>query len=397
MKNMFKSILAFSSLAVLLVAYQNCGGTGDFGSLRKQSNLDSFSFPVKLEADYIGTMSCAGIPQDKISSADGFFTVKVKSDSSFSRGGIALEQDFIGHVENERQKRPANFHLPSELERALQASDKLQYASPQLSLLNRNSPSASVLDQRGVYLSKVYSSLQLDRQDIIDRLKYKSDGSSIAGYDFDMRFDLRKYDRQGINEIMSSLSGGPGLDVPAVLGLNFQSEKGNYGQYVRSTAEFEDESVGGVYGRLFHFNYSQNRLYGVVERESVLRNGTHPDVQGKSWSCKQIKIVRPTERDEQDSQCLNSAMGDSWRALGDGADMSVPHHRAMLGLLGDKWLTNKARDCVIHVSYKLDKDNPNYGCYGEQNLAAPVSYHTFLSSETTTLNAQYLSVCWANH
>ena len=397
MKNMFKNILAFSSLAVLLVAYQNCGGTADFGSLRKQSNLDSFSFPVKLEADYLATMSCAGIPQDKINSADGFFTIKVKSDSVYSRGGIALEEDFVGHVENERQKRPANFHLPSEIERALQASDKLQFASPQLSFLNRNSPASSVLDQSGVYLSKVYSSLQLDRQDIIDRLKFNADGSSVSGYDFDMRFDLRKYSRQGINEIMESLSGGAGLDTPAILGLNFQSEKGNYGQYVRSAAEFEDESVGGVYGRIFQFNFSQNRLYGVIERQSTLKNGSHVDVQGKSWSCKQIKIVRHTEKDERDSQCLNSAMGDDWKPLGEGADMNVPHHRAMIGLLGDKWLTNKARDCVMHVSYKLNQNSPTYGCYGEQNLAVPVSYNAFLSQETTALNAQYLSVCWANH
>lgn len=425
MNTMLRNSILFTGMAVLLIGYQNCT-SGEFGSFTKQSITET-SFPYKVEVDYLGFMGCTGVPGSEVSPFDGFFSMKMMSDSEWNGGGIGLSDSFIAEVNNERQKRPSVFNFATETERLLGESSKLRNANIQMDILHTENLSANVARaESNFYLSNIYSGFSLDDRNLASAVSVKSDGSTVKRpeFDFSTRLDLREYTYSTLKNWFGELSRGQGASDAKVLGVHFTPDfmigpvdgvdRSSANKYARAPKEYANASTSGVYGRHFQLSMWQDQVRSVEEYESEAVGGNHRAVR-KDWQCRTLTIVRPDANFRTSgktpasmkgsTKCIAANQYDSGGNLIEeyipvnNLDSRNSEERAIMRILGDKWRVNSSLSCVVHESAFNSGVQNNYGCYGSHRDSQTINYGIYNDNgdSATQLLPKYLSVCYATY
>lgn len=430
MNNMIRNTVLFSSFAVLILSYQNCSQTGEFGSLLKQSNPENFSFPVKAETDYIGVMSCGGLGAGLARDPD-FFTIRVMSDSIRNGGGIGLSENFIAEVENEREKRPAVFNMQQEISQSLAANPKIKNARLQLDVLPSSNLANRVIydSNQGKFFSTIVSNY-MDDPTLKYDLSMKTDSSTVkkSMYDYTIDLDLRAYSYELLGNWFSEMkqNGGKAVGVhftpdPDMYSGGFDGTDRSYPQnaYARAPLEYGDNESTGAYGRHFALTFDGGQVTHVQEFESEQKAGSTYPIFNKSWSCRRLTIVKPTSnfRDAGKTPPVGNSVGRSciannnprlegtdnnpedeeYKSVVGSLNANDNFERALIRVLGDNWYINGDKNCVVHRSAFLSSVENKYGCYGDGNQSILYGNYDTGSDSSSTLNPKYLTVCYATY
>lgn len=411
-----KTILGLCVLSILL-AYQNCGDTGISGSLLKSSAKSEYPFPVNMEGDFFAFMSCHGLPDDNESNngtkyeyREEYFNFKMVSDSRYGNGGVSLAKEFLEAVEAERVLRPKSFVLSDEIEKAMDANTRLDDAQLMMSLFTVSSNSVLTNPYSSLLMSDVYSEWNFQDQDVIEMIKEQTDERPVYGLDFSGQIDIRDVGNSYlIDKVIQDLNGG----VLAV-GINYTNTGNNPDAKLRTPEEMGEDTISGAYGRFLLVSFKNDNPYkvkNVSEYDARVINGLNEEIDGKFTTCREVKIIRPTDQDISDSNCNTDG---GWKPLilqDFAANKSLGElslqQRALVRVIDgsfrydSKWLFNKDQSCMVHADYLNVSSEMarHYGCYGDPFVSSgadtekyEINYGAYNKDKSN--NANYLTYCF---
>lgn len=362
-------ITVFVLMFLMLVAYQNCGrgGDGAFGSAIK---LDSIPFPVKAESNYLAYMSCS---DQSGSISNNYFSFKVNSDNDNGSGLRMTDSFYTLYARNDDQNA---------ILKALRNSKKINTARLQLSILDAKNVTSDVIfatpndGGAGRYLSSEIA--YIDNDSIWTPFSTVGKDNPLAGFKVKGSLDVRAFSRSQLNNNFIANFNNDSF----ALGINFSSESGDIGQYVRNSAEYGDFG-SGVYGTALRLRFNNEELTVVDEFESksssVIGLGER---NSRNWTClPAFKIVRPG--DESLSGCNNF--------VNLNASSTFKPEKSLYNILGSNFKVDFNSRCVMNTTNEKS-------CYVKSLSGGdiPIAYKGEACNNGSVLCPHKLSVCYRN-